>query len=520
MRSAIAQLGFLIKAFREARGLTQSELVDNLQVTTNRTVIAHLEQGLRLPQPHVLREIGIFLKIPEELWSSFESDKIKPGVDLEVGSGIGVFMPRTIAVSGIMGSGKTTLAKQLGKAFGYLYIAESKRSTQYLKDLFDNPERWAFEVQTAFLFNKANEIISGIKKGYGLIIDRTLTEDASIFAKHFYLEGDIDKRSYELYISLADYFIKTTQNPDIVIFCECSIDIALNRIKKRDRGDESNHSREHLDKIDNLYKEWINNYTESTICTIDSEKWDWRDPVVLHQITREIENLFHDTSNTDRQLTLFYDAEENPEASKKQKNGFEKILNTKYRAPESYSHDKEINFVDKIYLNTQPFPSAYIAAPFTGIADEPDDDISELFRRPHGTIKRGRFKEALLSIEKYLQDYGIASLIPHRDVNEWGKLILNPEQVTAMCTEHVIQTELFVGILGNSHGSHYEFGIAMGMGKPCIIIHCEELGESFIAEGIVNNDSSILSISCKKISAIKERIKENDVENFIKRYFT
>ncbi len=513
-RSAIAQLGLLFKAFRESKGLTQSEVVKGLKSEANRSVIAHLEQGLRLPQPHVLRELGFLLGIPEQLWIAFESTEIRSSVNMEPEKSLSIFRPRIIAVSGIMGSGKTTLAKQLARAFGYLYVSESSRSTQYLNDLFEDPKRWAFEVQTAFLFNKANEIKLGYRKGYGLVIDRTLSEDSDVFAKYFYRKGDIEKRSYELYTSFSNYFLQEIPLPDLVIFCELSIDKAIERIRKRGRNDEIFHSREHLLEISELYNDWIEKHKESTICHIDSGIWDWRESKILHQITREIEEIYTDKEYVSQQLSLF-DYGKNKIKPKKSRN---KIINVKFK--KKVERDYFFGISNKIIdLNPFPYPSAYIAAPFTGVAGDSNDDINDLFERPHGTIKRGRFKDALLDIEKNLMTQGFVTVIPHRDVNEWGRIILNPKQVTSICTEQVSHVDLFVGLLGNSHGAHYEFGIARGKGKPCIIIHCNELGESFIAEGVTGENASVLSISANKISNIRKRFMEEDVVEFIKRRF-
>ena len=185
IRSPIGQLGRLVKAYRESLDISQKELVDKLSVKTNRSIIAHLEQGLRLPHPATLREICTYLNIPEQLWNSFEQPNLRNRINAFPKLNYTEQGPNIISVSGIMGSGKTTLASHIGSSLGYKYISESKIALSYLKDLNKNPTRWAFETQLAFLCHKAFAILKELEKGNRIIIDRTLSEDSEIFAKYF-----------------------------------------------------------------------------------------------------------------------------------------------------------------------------------------------------------------------------------------------------------------------------------------------------------------------------------------------
>ena len=115
-RPTIAQLGHLVRTYREQRGLTQEAFVKELQIRTNRSALAHLEQGLRLPPPQTLHAICSSLAIPDAIWQSFESNHLRRRINrMPRDLSLEQQAPRTIAVSGIMGAGKTTLARNIAR---------------------------------------------------------------------------------------------------------------------------------------------------------------------------------------------------------------------------------------------------------------------------------------------------------------------------------------------------------------------------------------------------------------------
>lgn len=164
-------------------------------------------------------------------------------------------------------------------------------------------------------------------------------------------------------------------------------------------------------------------------------------------------------------------------------------------------------------------PCAYIAAPFTLMSTVP-----ETSKVPHGIIPDGQYKSSLLQIEKALTGYGLDTFLPHRDVNQWGRRIMSPESVATLCTEQVAACDLFVGILGSSCGAHYELGLAIGMRKPTIILHCDEIPDSFVAQGIdvlaredVKLDVRILVLSCRNLSDVYQALISSTVDFFLLR---
>jgi hypothetical protein len=172
------------------------------------------------------------------------------------------------------------------------------------------------------------------------------------------------------------------------------------------------------------------------------------------------------------------------------------------------------------------YPVAYIAAPFTGKAevDESVRQEASLFDMPqlHGLISVGHYRRALTRICQVLKQMGIASILPHRDVNEWGKKKLTPNLVMQLCSRQVALCDVFIGILGESHGAHYEFGLAMGMKKPSVLVQCADIQSSFVAAGVNGLGllaDNVLTVQCDSLRSIPQCIDSEPVRAFLRRYF-
>ena len=185
MNTIAAQLGKLLQAFRNSRGMTQHELACELK--SNRTQIALLEQGRRLPLSSQLVKICKFLAVPESMW--------RPLVNLtdHLGtSSLHVSIPKTqryLAIAGQSGTGKSTIALSLARTLGYRYLPLDTHAKHYLKDLANNPTRWAFETQLSFLLLKAGELARELRNGLSVILDRTLEEDSKVYAEFYRKSG-------------------------------------------------------------------------------------------------------------------------------------------------------------------------------------------------------------------------------------------------------------------------------------------------------------------------------------------
>lgn len=417
-----------------------------------------------------------------------------------------------IAVAGGMGSGKTTLARGLAASLGWSFLPESVPATLLLDDLFDDPGRWAFETQTGFLVNKAIQLRDALSKNESVILDRTLYEDADVFARYFYDHGYIDERSFGTYLNLAGYFFEQIRPPDLVIYCHCSIDSALARLSVRKRQYIKSYPPNHVEEIHSRGRTWLDSFHRTNIVVLNTDQIDTRRPATLSMLAAEIRK-FLVRRMRQQQFDIFESPDEliSPE--------FE-MMSPVVLFPDSPEELGPVPSRADDQARVTPFPTAYIAAPFTAAAATVIQKEPSLIPLDvqHGRIKRGPYRSFLLNIERGLRNYGINSFIPHRDINEWGSRMLLPGQVTALCANYVRESDLFVGVLSVSHGSHFEFGIAQGMNKPCIVLRCKNLAESFVASGVGGLRENTLVLDLEDFSAISDALRSDPVASFLNHF--
>jgi deoxyadenosine/deoxycytidine kinase len=457
-------------------------------------VIAHVEQGLRIPPPAVISRICTALEIPRALWEpylsyGFAATAHRSRRPMSDGGMI-------VALAGVMGSGKSTLAKALADVFGAALLPEPTLGLQYLNDLADDPKRWAYETQLAFLCNKAVQLRQLADRGRTVVVDRSVSEDVDIFARHWHETGNIDSRSFQTYSVLAEHLQTTLPAPNLLVYCSCTADVAFQRVQTRARRDPL-HTREHVGEIHSRYVDWLQREHVCPVLVVDSEARDFRNPIAIQEIAAEIEARV--MGHWNGQLDLF---------------------------EESRSVQRDVIRpgppVNSMGSDLQPQPVFYLAAPFTGVASSQAPSVARtrsLFDAPHGVISPGPYRSALLAIERVLKKWGIRTIIPHRDVNRWGNRSLEPAAAAEQCTNHVLGCDGTIAILGTSHGAHYEIGLAMGLGRPCLLVDCPAMGASFIGSGLMDlKMANVLTIRCSQVSDIAERLRQQDVRNFLARH--
>lgn len=183
--------------------------------------------------------------------------------------------PMFVVVAGNIGSGKTTLTKKLSEKLGWKPHFESVQDNPYLADFYKDMSRWSFPLQVYFLNHRFNthRIIETLPASS--IQDRSIYEDANIFARSLYDQGKLDKRDYENYRQLYDSMIQFLNPPTLMIFLRRSVPKLQERIKQRGRDYEQAIPVEYLTSLNEYYDEWYANYNLGKSLIVDTDELDF-----------------------------------------------------------------------------------------------------------------------------------------------------------------------------------------------------------------------------------------------------
>ena len=174
-----------------------------------------------------------------------------------------------IAIAGNIGAGKTSLTKQLSKSLKYKSYYEDVIANPYLDDFYNHMERWSFNLQIYFLNSRFKQLVSIDKGKENVIQDRTIYEDAFIFAPNLNAMGLMTQRDYDNYLSLFDTMINLVKPPDLLVYLQSSIPNLVNKIHKRGRDYEKTISIEYLSRLNERYEAWITNYNSGKLLKIN-----------------------------------------------------------------------------------------------------------------------------------------------------------------------------------------------------------------------------------------------------------
>lgn len=202
-----------------------------------------------------------------------------------------------IAICGNIGSGKTTLAEKLSKHYGWLPLYESVEHNPYLRDFYGDMSRWGFHLQIYFLnsrFKQVNQIRNNERT---IIQDRTIYEDAYIFAQNLHQSGHLSDRDYQSYQDIFHSMIDFVKPPDLLIYLKADIPKLVQQIEKRGRDFEYSMRLDYLRNLNEHYENWISKYKLGKLLIIDVNKLDFVENTddfsfVVGKIDLELNNLF------------------------------------------------------------------------------------------------------------------------------------------------------------------------------------------------------------------------------------
>lgn len=202
-----------------------------------------------------------------------------------------------VAIAGNIGAGKTTLTQLLAKHYRWEAHYEDVVDNPYLDDFYHSMDRWSFNLQIYFLNSRFRQVLNMKKSGKNTIQDRTIYEDAHIFAPNLHGMGLMSNRDYENYRQLFELMEGLVGAPDLLIYLRSSIPNLVGQIHKRGREYENSISIDYLNKLNERYEEWIKGYTKGKLLIVDVDPINFVDNPedlgsIINRIDAEINGLF------------------------------------------------------------------------------------------------------------------------------------------------------------------------------------------------------------------------------------
>ena len=202
-----------------------------------------------------------------------------------------------IAIAGNIGSGKTTLTGLLSRHFSWEAHYEDVDTNPYLQSFYEDMQRWSFNLQVYFLNSRFRQIVDIRQSGKTVIQDRTIYEDAHIFAKNLHSMNLMSTRDYDNYKSLFELMSSFIQPPDLLIYLKAAVPTLVKQIQKRGRDYESAIRLDYLKRLNEMYEEWISGYTLGKLLIVEVDNMNIEENpedlgVVIEKINANIHGLF------------------------------------------------------------------------------------------------------------------------------------------------------------------------------------------------------------------------------------
>ena len=201
-----------------------------------------------------------------------------------------------IAIVGNIGAGKTTLTALLANHLGYEPKFELVDTNPYLEDFYNDMKRWSFNLQIYFLNSRFKQVMEIQNSRDHIIQDRTIYEDAYIFAQNLYEMGLMASRDYQNYLSIFDSIMSFVKAPDLLIYLRASVPTLVDHIRRRVREYETGIRTDYLFKLNEKYEHWINQYTQGKLFILDKDHLDFTNrpedmSYIIQRVEKEIFSL-------------------------------------------------------------------------------------------------------------------------------------------------------------------------------------------------------------------------------------
>jgi len=196
---------------------------------------------------------------------------------------------RLVVVAGNIGAGKTSLTERIGARLGWWTGYESVADNPYLSDFYADMRTWSFHLQIFFLGHRAEQYLDAARDPRSAILDRSIYEDAYIFARALHHMGNLSERDYLAYRRLFDLVVNSLPRPGLLIYLKAPVPVLLERIRRRARHIETGISAEYLSLLDSFYEEWLNAFDLCPVLTIRTDDLDYvHQPQALEVVTRRM----------------------------------------------------------------------------------------------------------------------------------------------------------------------------------------------------------------------------------------
>lgn len=196
-----------------------------------------------------------------------------------------------VLVAGNIGAGKTSLTERLGARLGWRTAFESVADNPYLADFYSDMRQWSFHLQVFFLGHRAQQHLELARLAQSAIADRSIYEDAYIFARALHHLGNLNERDYAAYRNVFDLIVSGLPRPDLLLYLKCPVPVLLNRIRSRARDIETGLSEDYLALLDSFYDDWMQSFNLCPVLTIRSQDLDFvNKPKHLDIVVERIQN--------------------------------------------------------------------------------------------------------------------------------------------------------------------------------------------------------------------------------------